>query len=174
MPEEEKPKEQEKPTEQPQEGAGSEETPKAKEKPTPPWGTDEEFNPEKAWKLIQDLRSDKDKLKPLADKARELEDAQKSEVDKLNDRIKELEPTAHEAARLRVALDKGLTLKQAKRLVGDTEEELAADADQLLEDLGTPRPQVPARPKGHDDGGKPSDATQDMSKLADSILESGF
>ena len=122
MPEEEKPKEQEKPTEQPQEGAGSEETPKAKEKPTPPWGTDEEFNPEKAWKLIQDLRSDKDKLKPLADKARELEDAQKSEVDKLNDRIKELEPTAKEAARLRVALDKGLTLKQANRLSGDTEE----------------------------------------------------
>ena len=172
MPEEEKPKEQEKPTEQPQEGAGSEETPKAKEKPTPPWGTDEEFNPEKAWKLIQDLRSDKDKLKPLADKARELEDAQKSEVDKLNDRIKELEPTAKEAARLRVALDKGLTLKQAKRLSGDTEEEMSADADELLEDLGT-RPTIPTRPSGQGGGSAPSDAEDIRSpaELANAVVK---
>ena len=124
--------------------------------------------------VVKALHKANEEAKQARLKVQEFEDAQKSEVDKLNDRIKELEPTAKEAARLRVALDKGLTLKQAKRLSGDTEEELAADADDLLEDLGTPRPQVPARPKGHDDGGKPSDTTQDMSKLADSILESGF
>ena len=29
---------------------------------TPPWGTDEEFNPERAWNLIQNLRTEKDGL----------------------------------------------------------------------------------------------------------------
>lgn len=29
---------------------------------TPPWGEDENFDPERAWKLIQDLRADKEKL----------------------------------------------------------------------------------------------------------------
>lgn len=28
----------------------------------PPWGSDDEFNPEKAWSLIQGLKSDKEKL----------------------------------------------------------------------------------------------------------------
>lgn len=110
-----------------------------------------------------------------AARLKELEDAQKSEADKLKERIAELEPTAKEAARLRVALDKGLTAKQARRLSGETEEELSADADDLLEDLGTPKPKVPERPKGPDDGGKPSDTDPpDMSKLADSILGSGL
>lgn len=30
--------------------------------PTPPWGTDEEFSPDKAWALIQDLKADKEKV----------------------------------------------------------------------------------------------------------------
>lgn len=36
---------------------------------TPPWGDDANFNPEKAWKLIQDLRTDKEKLaaRPVLD-----------------------------------------------------------------------------------------------------------
>lgn len=29
---------------------------------TPPWGSDSEFNPEKAWNLIQGLKADKEKL----------------------------------------------------------------------------------------------------------------
>lgn len=35
----------------------------------PPWGSEQEFNPEKAWKLIQDLRADKEKLsaRPVLD-----------------------------------------------------------------------------------------------------------
>lgn len=32
------------------------------ENQTPPWGSDEEFNAEKAWTLIQNLRNDKDSL----------------------------------------------------------------------------------------------------------------
>lgn len=36
------------------------ETPPAEQ--APPWGSEEEFNPEKAWGLIQGLRADKEKL----------------------------------------------------------------------------------------------------------------
>lgn len=119
--------------------------------------------------------ADYDDLKAKAEKLAEFEEAQKSEADKLKDRIAELEPTAKEASRLRVALEKGLTVAQAKRLVGETEEDLAADADQLLEDLGEPRPRVPERPKGQGGGNKPSDTDPgDMSKLADSILGTGL
>lgn len=34
----------------------------APEPQTPPWGTPDQFDPEKAWNLIQGLRADKDKL----------------------------------------------------------------------------------------------------------------
>lgn len=116
-------------------------------------------------------------LEPLATKAKELEDAQKSEVDKLNDRIAELEPSTKEAARLRVALRKGLTETQAKRLVGDTEEDLEADADELVaefappEEDGTPaparRPQERLRP-GATPSGEPEKSPEE---LADAVLK---
>jgi hypothetical protein len=39
-------------------GTGTPATPAA----TPPWGSDEDFKPDKAWKLIEDLRADKEAL----------------------------------------------------------------------------------------------------------------
>lgn len=106
----------------------------------PPWGSDDEFSPEKAWKLIQNVRADLDKTKTtnaeLAKQVKAQEDATKTDSEKLTERVTGAETRAEkaerEAARLRVALDKGLTLAQAKRLVGDTEDELAKDADELL------------------------------------------
>lgn len=106
-----------------------------------PWGDDKDFDPDKAWKLIQNVRGDADKLKTerddLATKVKEHEDASKSEAEKRDERAALAEKNAAlatlEAARLRVALKKGLTETQAKRLIGDTEEALEADADELLE-----------------------------------------
>jgi len=106
----------------------------------PPWGDEKDFNPEKAWKLIQNLRGDSDKSKAerdsLAKKVKEHEDASKTESEKAAERAAQAEKTAAtatvEAARLRVALKKGLTEAQAKRLIGDSEEDLAKDADELL------------------------------------------
>lgn len=70
----------------------------------------------------------------------ELEDAQKSEAERAADKVAQAEKAAHSAtselARLRVAMRKGLTEAQAKRLVGETEEELEADADELLASFG--------------------------------------
>jgi hypothetical protein len=105
-----------------------------------PWGDDKDFDPEKAWKLIQNVRSDVDKLKTerdtLATKIKEYEDATKSDTQKLEERATTAETglstAQRETARLRIALKKNLTETQAKRLVGDTEEELEADADELL------------------------------------------
>lgn len=112
--------------------------PKPDEKP--PWGDDKDFDPGRAWKLIQDTRGDRDKLKrerdDLSGKVKEHEDASKSEQEKSSERAAEAEKKASaatlEAARLRVALKKGLTETQAKRLVGDSEEDLEKDADELL------------------------------------------
>lgn len=87
-------------------------------------------------------------LRPKAAKADELEQAQLTEAEKAAQRAADAEARAAaaelSALRLQVALDKGLTPKQAARLQGATAEELAADADEFLADLGPNRP--PGRP----------------------------
>lgn len=86
-------------------------------------------------------------LEPLAQQARELEDAQKTEAERLTGRLTAAEQRAVKAEQellLRdVATEKGLTLAQAKRLVGTTREELLADADDFIASLPTP-PAAPA------------------------------
>lgn len=122
--------------------------PKDDAKPAPPWGSDDEFNPEKAWKLIQDLRKDKERLKPLADKAKELEDASKTEGERLAEQAAEAAARA-EAAERRALLAEAraerpsLTPAQVARLQGDTVDELLADAEELygpIESQATPKP----------------------------------
>lgn len=153
-----------------------EQQPEAEEQaPKPPWGSDDEFDPDKAWKLIQNLRAEKEQLKPLAQKARELEESQKSEQEKLQERLASLEQDNKQAtvetARLKVALSKGLSEVQARRLVGQTVEELEADADELLasfkpDEPGNRRPQERLRPGASPD----AEPEPDPNKIADSIL----
>ena len=85
--------------------------------------------------------------KAAADKLAEYEEAQKTEQQKLEDRAARAEKLAAEkemdALRARVALEKKLTPSQEKRLIGTTREELLADADALLADLGATPPAVP-------------------------------
>ena len=121
----------------------------------PPWGSDEEFDPQKAWDLIQNLRKDietgKEALKSAnaklataeaeRDTARkelaEAGDATSSESEKLAKQLADMQKDleAEKASRLRaeVVAAKGLTPAMAKRLSGATREELEADADELLE-----------------------------------------
>ncbi|WP_432111372.1 hypothetical protein [Streptomyces sp. YPW6] len=79
-------------------------------------------------------------LEPIAAKAKQLEDAKKSEAEKLTEKLSAAETRAQaaedRAMRLEVAAKKGLTQAQAKRLVGTTPEELEADADELLASFG--------------------------------------
>lgn len=86
--------------------------------------------------------------KSAADRLAEIEEASKTEAQKAADRLAAAEKAAADAssslARLEVALAKGLTPSQAKRLVGSTREELEADADELLKDIGdAARPRQP-------------------------------
>lgn len=85
-------------------------------------------------------------------KVKEFEDRDKTNQERLAERASTLEgelTTAQaNAARFEIALEKGLTKSQAKRLVGSTREELEADADELLTDLGvTPGEESPRRPQ---------------------------
>lgn len=101
----------------------------------------------------EDPAKDRDKWKALArkhekaaeagkeamKKLKEMEDADKTELQKLQEKTAASEAAAANATmeltRIRVALRKGLTESQAKRLQGSTEEELEADADEFLKDL---------------------------------------
>lgn len=72
-----------------------------------------------------------------AAKLKEMEDADKSELDRAKGAVAEAEKRAAEAEakvlRAEIAAEKGLTLSQGKRLMGNTREELEADAAELLE-----------------------------------------
>lgn len=92
----------------------------------------------------QALKAELDKLAPLAKLAEALgagngKDGAPSDVEKLTERISKHEEDLAAERDLRwraeIASDKGLTLKQASRLVGKTKEELAADADELLKEF---------------------------------------
>jgi len=99
---------------------------------------------------LEELIAERDKWKALsrkhesqaktnsdaASKLKELEDAGKTEAERLQAKADENEKKAAaaeaRALRLEVAAAKGLTPAQAKRLVGATKEEFEADADELL------------------------------------------
>lgn len=116
-------------------------------------------------------------LEPLAKKARELEEASKTTEQKLEERATGAETRATkaeaEAARLRVALRKGLSETQAKRLVGESEEDLEKDADELLESFkGDGGQEPPARPRERlRPGAAPAAdaADNDPAKLAEQV-----
>lgn len=69
----------------------------------------------------------------------DLEKAQKA-AQEAQERLTALE---RNSLRQKVALEKGLPAKWVARLQGSTEEELAADADTILADLGTSTPTTP-------------------------------
>lgn len=81
-------------------------------------------------------RADK-KATEEAAKAKKLEDAKKSDQEKLEDERDTLKTEGadakSEALRLRVAIEKKVPADLADRLRGETKEELEADADKLLE-----------------------------------------
>ena len=106
-------------------------------------------------------------LKAKAAKFDEIDAQSKSAVEKATERAAAIERERDQAQarlnRLEVALEKGLSPSQAKRLVGDTREELEADADELLKDLGDsnkPRTPKPDPNQGRSGSGTASTADQ--------------
>jgi hypothetical protein len=82
---------------------------------------------------VEELRKAKKELEEI--RASQLSDTEKTtaRAEAAEKKLAELEPRV---LRMEVALEKGLTAKQAARLVGSTKEELEADADDLLEEIG--------------------------------------
>jgi hypothetical protein len=133
--------------------AAAEETPAAQEgapaeaAPTPPWGSDENFDAARAWKLIQDLKSDKEKLSTrptLSDEQRQqldeynrLVEASKSEEQRRQEQIeaanRERDDSRAEAVRLRVALKHGISEDDFDLLGSGTEEQIEARASRIAE-----------------------------------------
>lgn len=113
---------------------------------TPPWGSDEDFNAEKAWTLIQNLRSDKEALKTqnddLASAKSDLEQRVtnlESEVTTATDRATQLEASVAEVTFGRrldaLAHERGLTPDDVSILniaAGD-EEDATKKLDRLAE-----------------------------------------
>lgn len=120
-----------------------------------PWeksGT--EFAAEVARKFIYDLHKDAEKqaeeISTLKTQNTELQtkvsdaekanmtDAEKAAAERadLEKKLADAGETSLEVTRLELALEHGLTKSQAKRLVGKTAEELTADAEDLVKDLG--------------------------------------
>lgn len=91
-------------------------------------------------------------LKSAKDALKKHEDAGKTELEKAQSAAQTAQYEADEAKqralRMEVAMDKGLTLAQGKRLVGTTKEELEKDAEELLKEFG-------ASANGSGDGKKP-------------------
>lgn len=118
-------------------------------------------------------------LNAMQTRLKELEDKDKSESERLAGRVAELEKdlgTANSRAmRFEVALDKGLTSKQALRLVGDSQDDLVADADELLESFTSndPKPEPGSRPREQLRTGaaptEPEPTKEDIRKVIDAI-----
>lgn len=116
-------------------------------------------------------------LQEIQSQLKELRDRDKSESEKFADRVAAAEKRASDAeaalTRLEVALDKGLTKTQARRLVGSTVEELEADAEDLLSSFkgDAEKPPAPNKPtetlRG---GGDPtSEPSVDIRKVVEAI-----
>lgn len=123
--------------------------------------------------------SDYDDLKAKADKYDEHEAANKSETDKLREQVETLTKAQTDAEskalRAEIAMAKGLSAAQAKRMVGATREELEADADEILEAFpaqhgSTPPPSDTPKPD-LSGGSDPTDGADDVDirKVVESI-----
>lgn len=121
------------------EAAAEQETTSEKPKPT----ETVEFWKSKAREQESRAKANADAAKRLE----EIENASKTEQQRLTERVEAAENRTRElethSLRLEIAAEKGLTTAQAKRLVGNTREELVADADELLETFQS-------SPKGED------------------------
>ncbi|NEW40788.1 hypothetical protein GV794_01960 [Nocardia cyriacigeorgica] len=79
-------------------------------------------------------------------KVQQFEDAQKTESQRTEERIQQLEKDAAKALRYEAADTSGLPLSLAGRLKGTTLDELIADAADLKQLLGAATPAAPAAP----------------------------
>lgn len=154
----------------------------------PPWGSPEQFDPDKAWKLIEDLRADKAKLssRAMSDEQRQqlaefekVRDAQKSEAQRQQEAVeaanRERETAASEALRYRVAIENGVSKEDLDLLGTGTQEQLEARAKRISEirAAGAPQtpPAIPQRPSEQlQPGASPAGEKNEDDQLYESLF----
>ena len=118
---------------------------------TPPWGSDEDFNPEKAWSLIQNLRSEKTELQnkmttlnnehsatlsTLSERDASIEELQAS-LELSEEAAKQAEAEHQQLAALRtkenLLTNAGIPASYAGNVTGDTEDDWAESVAQLAQ-----------------------------------------
>lgn len=168
---------------------------------TPPEGG-KTFTQDQLDKIIEDRLTrerqkyaDYDDLKKqvadLVAEKKKLEEVDKSDADKVSDQLAALrkqleeekaarEKSEGESLRLRVAAAKGLNESQARRLQGSTQEELEADADELIAAFGgkddkpdpkggVGRPRETLKPGASNDDDDTEVSQEEANKIAESI-----
>lgn len=104
----------------------------------------EKYDKDRALAKIKKANSEaaalRKRLQDFEDAEKKAADAKKDELTKAQEATAELQSKLDaaelRATRLEIAIDKKLTVKQANRLTGTTRDELEADADDFLTDLG--------------------------------------
>jgi hypothetical protein len=135
----------------------------------------------KANSEAENLRKRLKELEPLAQRAQEFEEAQKTETQRAVEAQQAAEERAvkaeRDALRYRVAVDKGLRPELIDFLTGESQEDIEAKADTLLA-LTTPAtPEVTRQPRERlRPGAVPASEPEetDPAKLAASIPRGGF
>lgn len=149
--EEQQPAEAEEQTTEPQEGAEGEQP-----------GDGDRFDPDKALEKIRKLNSENKNLR----ESKKAAEQKAAGADELTTRVKALEA---ENLRIRIGAKHGLPEELINRLQGDTEEEILADAEKLL-DLVSVRKAPPSRRPTENLRGGTEPATEpeerDLDKLA--------
>lgn len=111
-------------------------------KPTPDPTPDPAPEPDQTFTQADVDRIVRERVKRERDKYADYDDLKKQAAGAktLEDRVAEIEKQAKDsedrALRAEIANAKGLSATQAKRLIGSNREELEADADELLKDIG--------------------------------------
>lgn len=140
-------------------------------------GREDPWDPEVARRKIKrsnqeaaNLRARLKELEPLAAKAREFEEASKSEQQKLTEAL-EAERSARTKAestllRYEVGAEKGVPPTLMRFLSGNTREEVEEAADVLLKEMGNGRGKPPGPPPERITSGAASSADDDLDPLA--------
>lgn len=121
-------------------------------------------------------------LEPKASQFDVLEAASKSDLERAQEQLaalqSQLSTTERQALIASVALDKGLPATLARRLQGDSKEDLEADADELLSQFGTSqqattRAPAPDRSQGSSAAGNaPANPAQEFASIIRSQIGS--
>lgn len=142
----------------------------------PPWGSDEDFNPETAWNLIKNLRGDKAKLQEKlsaqeSNAASEEEAPSEPEPDPTVEQLKaEKQALQTELTKMRALHANGLPEEMAEFLPNGSDEEIGLAVEKLLKFRGSgtpaagqPLPPNPAQAAGQN---PPAPSKDDLAREA--------